>query len=56
MWASGQGVVAATKVDGRQFLKFTLLNPKATVRDILGIVAKVRALGSGAGLLSAAAR
>ncbi len=56
LWASGQGVVAATKVDGRQFLKFTLLNPKATVRDILGIVAKVRALGSGAGLLSAAAR
>ncbi|MFB9445136.1 pyridoxal phosphate-dependent decarboxylase family protein [Dactylosporangium vinaceum] len=32
--ASGAAVVAATKVDGRHFLKFTLLNPETTVEDI----------------------
>ncbi len=46
LWASGKAVVAATKVDGRQFLKFTLLNPKAELADILGIVSMVRALGA----------
>jgi len=45
LWSSGRGVVAGTKVDGRQFLKFTLLNPKATVTDILDIVEQVRSLG-----------
>jgi glutamate/tyrosine decarboxylase-like PLP-dependent enzyme len=52
LWASGKAVVAATKVDGRQFLKFTLLNPKAELDDILGIVTMVRAMG--AGILEAA--
>lgn len=41
----GSAVVAATKVDGRQFLKFTLLNPKATFDDIIGIVDEIRVIG-----------
>ncbi|MFG2052527.1 pyridoxal phosphate-dependent decarboxylase family protein [Micromonospora sp. NPDC048930] len=32
--ASGQAMVAATVVDGRQYLKFTLLNPETTVADV----------------------
>jgi L-2,4-diaminobutyrate decarboxylase len=32
--ASGEALVAGTKVDGRQYLKFTLLNPETTVADI----------------------
>ncbi|MFE7223993.1 pyridoxal phosphate-dependent decarboxylase family protein [Nocardioides sp. NPDC057577] len=45
MWSGGRGVVAATKVDGRQFLKLTLLNPKASVQDVLEIIEQVRTLG-----------
>jgi glutamate/tyrosine decarboxylase-like PLP-dependent enzyme len=44
LWRSGDAVVAGTKVDGRQFLKLTLLNPKATPEDILDIVGHVRRL------------
>ncbi|MER7590810.1 aspartate aminotransferase family protein [Micromonospora sp. NPDC127501] len=32
--ASGLAVVAGTRVDGRHFLKFTLLNPETTVDDV----------------------
>jgi L-2,4-diaminobutyrate decarboxylase len=32
--ASGAAVVAGTKVDGRHFLKFTLLNPETSLDDI----------------------
>ncbi|MEV0009526.1 aspartate aminotransferase family protein [Streptomyces sp. NPDC051840] len=32
--ASGEAVVAGTKVDGRQYLKFTLLNPETTTADL----------------------
>ncbi|MER7816823.1 aspartate aminotransferase family protein [Streptomyces sp. NPDC096153] len=42
LFASGEAVVAGTKVDGRQYLKFTLLNPETTVADIaavLGLIA-----------------
>ncbi len=35
--ASGLGVVAGTRVDGRQYLKFTVLNP-VTTRDDVGYV------------------
>ena len=45
LFGRGSAVVAATKVDGRQFLKFTLLNPKAKLADILGIVAEIRETG-----------
>lgn len=32
--ASGEGVVAGTTVDGRHYLKFTLLNPETSLADI----------------------
>ena len=46
LFDSGRAMVAATKVDGVSFLKFTLLNPKATTSDILGIVELVRDAGA----------
>ncbi|MFI9273095.1 pyridoxal phosphate-dependent decarboxylase family protein [Kitasatospora sp. NPDC052896] len=36
--ASGAAVVAGTKVDGRHFLKFTLLNPETTLDDIAQVL------------------
>lgn len=45
LFAGGAAVVAGTKVDGRQFLKLTLLNPMASVDDILGVVGQVREIG-----------
>ncbi|MEE1753737.1 pyridoxal phosphate-dependent decarboxylase family protein [Streptomyces sp. SP18CS02] len=38
LFASGEAVVAGTKVDGRQYLKFTLLNPETTVSDITAVL------------------
>ena len=50
LYASGAAMVAATRVEGRQYLKLTLLNPLATVADIVGVVDAVR--GTGEGLLA----
>jgi len=36
--ASGEAMVAATKVDGRHYLKFTLLNPETTLADIAHVL------------------
>jgi L-2,4-diaminobutyrate decarboxylase len=36
--ASGAAVIASTTVDGRHFLKFTLLNPQTTGDDIASVV------------------
>ncbi|MFK0255614.1 pyridoxal phosphate-dependent decarboxylase family protein [Streptomyces sp. NPDC090445] len=38
LFASGEAVVAGTKVDGRQYLKFTLLNPQTTTADIKAVL------------------
>ncbi|AXG77991.1 pyridoxal phosphate-dependent decarboxylase family protein [Streptomyces paludis] len=38
LFASGEAVVAGTSVGGRQYLKFTLLNPETTVRDITAVL------------------
>ncbi|WP_327428914.1 lysine decarboxylase DesA [Streptomyces sp. NBC_01236] len=38
IFASGDAVVAGTKVDGRHYLKFTLLNPETTVDDITAVL------------------
>ncbi|OKK19623.1 pyridoxal-dependent decarboxylase [Streptomyces sp. CB00455] len=38
LFASGEAVVAGTKVDGRQYLKFTLLNPQTTTDDISAVL------------------
>lgn len=38
LFASGEAVVAGTKVNGRQYLKFTLLNPETTTADIAAVL------------------
>uniref|UniRef100_A0AAU2JR89 Aspartate aminotransferase family protein n=1 Tax=Streptomyces sp. NBC_00049 TaxID=2903617 RepID=A0AAU2JR89_9ACTN len=38
LFASGEAVVAGTKVDGKQYLKFTLLNPQTTTADIAAVL------------------
>ncbi|MDU6411414.1 MAG: pyridoxal-dependent decarboxylase, partial [Yersiniaceae bacterium] len=35
---SGNAVVAGTKVDNRQYLKFTLLNPATTLADVEEVI------------------
>ncbi|BCW43055.1 aspartate aminotransferase family protein [Arthrobacter sp. StoSoilB5] len=51
IFASGEAVVAGTKVAGRHYLKFTLLNAEASLRDIQEIIELIRR--TGASLLSA---
>ncbi|WP_377325564.1 pyridoxal phosphate-dependent decarboxylase family protein [Pimelobacter simplex] len=46
LYASGRAMVAATKVDGVQHLKLTLLNPMATLTDITAVLDLVRATGA----------
>jgi L-2,4-diaminobutyrate decarboxylase len=36
--ASGEAVVASTKVDGQHYLKFTLLNPETSLHDIAQVI------------------
>ncbi|MBZ4016487.1 pyridoxal phosphate-dependent decarboxylase family protein [Streptomyces purpurogeneiscleroticus] len=36
--ASGEAVIASTVVDGRHYLKFTLLNPETTLGDIAAVL------------------
>jgi L-2,4-diaminobutyrate decarboxylase len=38
LFASGDAVVAGTKVGGRHYLKFTLLNPETTTDDIAAVL------------------
>ncbi|MFD0043271.1 pyridoxal phosphate-dependent decarboxylase family protein [Streptomyces anulatus] len=38
LFASGEAIVAGTKVGDRQYLKFTLLNPETTVHDIAAVL------------------
>ncbi|PCG86494.1 pyridoxal-dependent decarboxylase [Streptomyces sp. WZ.A104] len=38
LFASGEAIVAGTKVGDRQYLKFTLLNPEATAEDIAAVL------------------
>ncbi|MCS0637769.1 aspartate aminotransferase family protein [Streptomyces sp. LP05-1] len=38
LFASGEAVVAGTKVGSRQYLKFTLLNPETTVADMAAVL------------------
>ncbi|MGK3142347.1 pyridoxal phosphate-dependent decarboxylase family protein [Pantoea sp. C2G6] len=42
LFRSGNAVIAGTRVDGRQYLKFTLLNPTTTAADleeVIGLIA-----------------
>jgi L-2,4-diaminobutyrate decarboxylase len=47
VFASGEAVVAGTKVGGRHYLKFTLLNAEATLEDIAEIIGLLRRTGAG---------
>ncbi|MFF5895821.1 pyridoxal phosphate-dependent decarboxylase family protein [Streptomyces argenteolus] len=38
LFSSGEAVVAGTKVGSRQYLKFTLLNPGTTARDLTAVL------------------
>jgi L-2,4-diaminobutyrate decarboxylase len=38
LFASGDAIVAGTKVGGRHYLKFTLLNPETTAEDIAAVL------------------
>jgi L-2,4-diaminobutyrate decarboxylase len=46
LYRRGNAMVAATKVDGTTWLKFTLLNPMARVEDITGILAEICDIGA----------
>ncbi|MCX8956221.1 pyridoxal phosphate-dependent decarboxylase family protein [Erwinia psidii] len=41
LFRSGNAVIAGTKVNGRQYLKFTLLNPITTVADLEDVIALI---------------
>lgn len=45
VFASGEAVVAGTKVDGHHFLKFTLLNAETSLADIKQIIELLRSTG-----------
>lgn len=45
LYARGRAMVAATKVDGRHWLKLTLLNPLATREQILAIIRQLVEVG-----------
>jgi len=47
LFRSGQAVVAGTKVRGKFFLKFTLLNPELSMEDINSILQLIRLEGEG---------
>jgi L-2,4-diaminobutyrate decarboxylase len=42
---SGSAVIAGTKVHGRQYLKFTFLNPAATIQDVQFILKLIKQHG-----------
>ncbi|MGD8203255.1 pyridoxal phosphate-dependent decarboxylase family protein [Pantoea sp. FN0305] len=45
LFRSGNAVVAGTKVNGRQYLKFTLLNPTTRVADMEDVIALISHYG-----------
>ncbi|KAA1246366.1 aspartate aminotransferase family protein [Aquimarina sp. RZ0] len=46
LFKSGQASVASTKLNGNIYLKFTLLNPKSTLDDLLNIIGMIKETGS----------
>ncbi|WP_307613526.1 pyridoxal-dependent decarboxylase [Pseudarthrobacter sp. W1I19] len=47
VFASGEAVVAGTRVGSRHYLKFTLLNAEATLEDIAQVISLLRRTGAG---------
>ncbi len=46
LFKSGQASIASTKLNGKTYLKFTLLNPKSTIVDLLKIIQMIKNTGS----------
>ena len=46
LYERGEAMVASTRVDGRRWLKLTLLNPMATRDDVLAVVGRVVAVAA----------
>ncbi|WP_370289011.1 aspartate aminotransferase family protein [Nocardioides sp.] len=46
LYRRGEAMVAATRVDGRRHLKLTLLNPMASLDDVVGVLEAVRRTGA----------
>ena len=46
MFRTGEVMVASTKVDGKFYLKFTLLNPLTTIEDIHNILQTIKQYGN----------
>ncbi len=42
LFKSGQASVASTRLDAKIYLKFTLLNPKSTIDDLLNIIQMIK--------------
>ncbi|WP_298310050.1 aspartate aminotransferase family protein [uncultured Aquimarina sp.] len=45
LFKSGQASIASTKFNGKTYLKFTLLNPKSTIDDLLNIIQMIKETG-----------
>ena len=45
LYTSGKASVASTKLNGNIYLKFTLLNPKNTIENLLNIVKMIEETG-----------
>ncbi|KZS42903.1 pyridoxal-dependent decarboxylase [Aquimarina aggregata] len=46
LFKSGQASIASTKLNDKTYLKFTLLNPKSTINDLLSIIAMIKETGN----------
>ncbi len=46
MFADGAALVAGTRVSGKQYLKFTVLNSATSMEDIQYIIGQIRAIGA----------
>lgn len=46
MMRSGEALIAATRVHGRQYLKLTLLNPDTRIRDVQAVLRLIKRHGS----------
>lgn len=42
---NSEAMIASTRIDGRVYLKFTLLNPCVTVDDVLAVVQRIKVCG-----------
>ncbi len=46
LFKSGQASIASTKMNGKTYLKFTLLNPKSNIVDLLNVIQMIKDTGN----------